>query len=105
MDQILSAEDIKRVAMDTEDGVRLRIKVNPRASKTRVLGIEEDYLRVALHASPVNGEANQELVRFLSKQLRIAQKHVHLLRGVRSRSKIIHIENCSLKHLENLLKI
>ena len=51
---------------ETKTGVRLAIQVQPRASRTELAGIHGDALRIRLAAPPVDGAANEELIRFLA---------------------------------------
>lgn len=52
--------------------VRLRVRVQPRASRTELAGEHDGALKVRLAASPVGGDANRELVRFVAKTLGVA---------------------------------
>jgi len=76
---------------DGPDGVRLRVRVKPRASKSRLVGTREGELEVAVAAPPVDGEANAELVAFLAKQLGVAKSHVAVVSGPASRHKIVSV--------------
>jgi uncharacterized protein (TIGR00251 family) len=69
--------------------VRLRIRVKPRASKSRVLGWKGDELEVAVAAPPVDGEANAELVRTLADHFSLAKSDIEILSGKSGRSKLI----------------
>jgi len=53
----------------TPHGVLLRLQAQPRASRTEVVGLQGDRLKIRIAAPPVDGAANQELLRFLKKQL------------------------------------
>jgi uncharacterized protein (TIGR00251 family) len=72
-------------------GVRLRIRVQPRASRTEVAGTYGDALRVRLTAAPVDGAANDMLVRFLADTLGVGRAAVRLVRGASSRTKVIEV--------------
>lgn len=73
------------------DGVRLRVRVKPRASKSRVVGVREGALEVAVAAPPVDGEANAELVAFLAKRLGVGKSSVSVVSGDTGRNKLIRI--------------
>ena len=51
------------------DGVRLRLRIQPRASRSEVVGLHGDTIRIRLAAPPVDGAANEELVRYLAEVL------------------------------------
>ena len=74
-----------------EDGVDLWVRARPRASKSAVKGVAEGALEVALAAPPVDGEANDELVRFLSRALGVGKRDVRIVRGESGRHKRLHI--------------
>lgn len=74
------------------DGVELAVLVQPRASRTRVVGEHDGLLKIQLAAPPVDGEANAALVEFLGKLLGVPRRQVELLAGDASRRKrlVIH---------------
>jgi uncharacterized protein (TIGR00251 family) len=71
----------------TATGVRLRVYVQPRASRTELAGLHGDAVRIRLAAPPVEGEANQELVRFLARVLGVPRSAVTIATGAGSRRK------------------
>jgi len=76
----------------TASGITLRLRVQPRASRTEVAGSHGDALRIRVAAPPVDGEANDELVRFLAKLLGVRRSAVTIVSGTSSRSKIAAVE-------------
>jgi uncharacterized protein (TIGR00251 family) len=73
--------------------------VKPRARRNKVVGIREGALHVALTAPPVEGKANEALVRFLAKLLDIRQRQVEIVSGAHSRHKIIRISEVGPEEL------
>ena len=78
----------------TDKGYVLRIRVSPNASKCAIKGVFYDvsgmaYLKVALISVPEKGKANQELIKFLSKQLRTAKSFFSIISGETDRYKKI----------------
>jgi hypothetical protein len=76
------------------DGSRLLLEVYaaPRAARSRVAGLHDGRLKVHLAAPPVDGAANEELVRFLARELGLPRSAVSLERGASSRRKTVAIE-------------
>jgi uncharacterized protein len=72
-------------------GVRLRVRVQPRASRTECAGLVGDQLKIRLAAPPVEGAANDALVRFLAQILGIRRAAVMLVGGASSRSKVVEL--------------
>lgn len=72
-------------------GVVLELLVQPRASRTRVLGEHDGRLKIALAAPPVEGEANAALVEFLAGALGVRKAAVTILRGETGRRKTVRV--------------
>jgi uncharacterized protein (TIGR00251 family) len=73
-------------------GVRIAVRVQPRASRTEVAGLHGDRVRIRLAAPPVEGAANEALVQFLGELLGVSARAVTLAAGHASRSKVIRVE-------------
>ncbi|MGS0764753.1 DUF167 domain-containing protein [Syntrophomonas curvata] len=76
---------------ETDNGIRVEIKVQPRSSRNQIAGEQDGALKVKLTAPPVEGEANQALIDFLARFLKLPRKNIILLRGETSRNKLIEI--------------
>jgi len=72
-------------------GVEIDLWVQPRASKTSVVGPQGDAIKVRVAAPPVDGKANAELVRFLAKRLGVPRSAVEVVRGETGRRKTVRI--------------
>ncbi len=68
-------------------GVRIDLLVTPRAARSEVAGVAADRLRVRVAAPPVEGAANDELVRFLAKALGVPRAAVAVVAGAAGRRK------------------
>jgi len=79
------------VVQTIADGLILCIHLQPRASKDEVCSLYGDALKVRITAPPVDGKANQHLIRFLAKCFGVPKSQVNLLSGERSRNKRIQI--------------
>ena len=69
----------------TDDGVVLPVRVIPRASRTMLAGVRDGRLLVRLNAPPLDGAANEALIRLLAKQLGVARRGVRIVGGHRAR--------------------
>jgi uncharacterized protein (TIGR00251 family) len=67
------------------------VQVVPRASRSEIVGEHNGSLRIRLAAPPVDGAANDELRRFLSKSFNVPKSAVQLISGRGSRTKQIRI--------------
>lgn len=81
------------IATDLDDPprLRLRVRVQPRASKDRIHGIHGDALRIQLTAPPVDGAANAALIEFLAAHLDLPRSAVRLVSGAHGRTKLLEI--------------
>lgn len=75
-----------------ERGVRFQVRLQPRASSDEIVGVADGALRIRLHAPPVNGAANDALVRFLADRLDVPRSAVRILAGATSRTKTVEVE-------------
>jgi uncharacterized protein (TIGR00251 family) len=74
---------------DHAEGVVLAVKVQPRASRTEVVGSTGEELRIRVAAPPVDDAANAALLRFVAEKLDCPRGAVRLLRGATSRHKLL----------------
>lgn len=79
-----------------EGGVRLALRLSPRASRNGFDGIIQDLegrplLKVRLTAPPVEGAANQALIAFLANALSLRKSDIVIRSGQASRVKILHL--------------
>jgi uncharacterized protein (TIGR00251 family) len=77
--------------------------VQPRASRTEVAGVLGDQLRVRLTAPPVDGAANEALVRFLAERLGVPRSAVRLVGGETGRSKVVAVDGIGVSEARALL--
>lgn len=76
---------------DVSGGAELAILVQPRASRTRIVGVHDQLLKVQLAAPPVDGEANDALIRFLADRLGCGRGALSLVAGETSRRKRVRV--------------
>ena len=84
-------------------GVELRVLVQPRASRTKVVGEHDGRLKIALAAPPVDGEANAALIEFLSDALNVRKSDVSLLEGETSRRKRLAVRGVARSQVMAIL--
>jgi uncharacterized protein (TIGR00251 family) len=85
------------------DKASIAVRVQPNASANEVIGMADDVLRLKIAAPPVKGQANREIVSFLSKQLGVDKDGVAIVRGHTSRSKLVTIDGLSREEALNRL--
>lgn len=80
---------------DVVGGATVEVWVQPRASKDRIAGVHAGALKVQVAAPPVDGEANEALIRYLAKSLGVPRSRVTILRGETGRRKSIFVAGLS----------
>ena len=79
---------------------RIDVRVQPRASSNDIVGYRDGVLRVRLQAPPVDGAANDALVRFLADEFGVSRRQVRIVSGFGSRNKIIEVAVAELGALD-----
>ena len=77
---------------DGED-LLLRLILQPKASRDQFVGPLGDEVKIAITAPPVDGKANLHLIKFLSKQFKVAKGAVTVEKGLLNRHKLVRIKN------------
>lgn len=94
------------VRIEQKDGtVRVPVRAQPRASRSELAGEYDGALKVRLAAPPVEGEANRELERFMSRLLGVPKSAVRVVAGQTGRSKVVEIDGVSVDDVARILGI
>jgi uncharacterized protein (TIGR00251 family) len=80
------------IVQDTKDGAILTVHIQPRASTTEFVGIHGDAIKIRVAAPPVDGAANDELIRFLARRLSIPSTSVQIHSGAGGRHKRVLVK-------------
>ena len=83
----------------------LSVRIQPRASKNEVIRREDGGIKIRLTAPPVDGAANEALVRFLADTFSVSKSQVEIVSGHTSRDKIVRIQGRSEADAERLLNV
>ncbi len=82
---------------------KIRVKVNPGASRNQILGTEDGIYKVRLAAPPVKGKANKELVRYLARLLGVRKADIEISSGGHARTKTITIKGIQSQEVTEIL--
>ncbi len=80
-------ESLPVIVRDSEGGALLTVHVQPNASRTECVGIHGDAVKIRLAARPIDGAANEELIRFIADRCAIPRANVRVYAGAESRHK------------------
>ena len=80
----------------TNDGYILNLKVVPNAKKSEIIGQYENYLKIKITAQPIEGKANEAIIKFLAKYLDIPKSKIEIISGEKAKIKQVKL------YLDNL---
>jgi len=89
---------------ESKSGITFSIKVHPRAKKNAITGTVSDALKLALTAPPVEGRANEAVIDFFAKLLRLPRASITIAAGQSSRNKLISVSGMSVQSLHQILE-
>lgn len=78
------------------DSVRLAVQITPNAKKSEVIGPLEDVLKIRLQAQPIEGKANEALIRYVADMLSVPKSAVQITHGHTNKRKILEIHGRQL---------
>jgi uncharacterized protein (TIGR00251 family) len=87
------------------DEILLKVYLQPRSSKNKIVGPYRDGIKVRVTAAPMEGKANEVLLKFLAKESGVAPSSVEIVKGHRSREKLIRIAALPDQELKRRLHI
>jgi uncharacterized protein len=79
------------------------VRVRPRAGKDELVEMREGVLIARVRAAPVDGAANRALCRLIAGRLRVAPSRVTIVRGERSREKLVRVDGIDTEALGMML--
>jgi len=71
--------------------ITLYVYVQPGAKSTEITGLYDDALKIRLNTPPIEGRANEALIKYIAQLFRVPVKQVKLVRGEKSRRKTLEI--------------
>lgn len=98
---------------ETDDAYLINIRLQPKASSDGIVGVADcevdgdgltkQVLKIRLTQPPVDGKANEALLKFLSKILKVPKSKLKITKGLKSRNKVVRIGKVFGPLIENLL--
>ena len=87
-----------------DDVITLALHVQPGAKRSEIAGLHGDSLKVRLAAPPIEGRANEALLKFIAGIFAVPLRNVELLQGNQSRHKVVAITGSQIEP-ESLLAL
>ena len=86
------------------DGVvRFSVRVQPRSSRLGIAGLHGTSLKICVHAPPVDGAANDEVIAVLANALGVPRRDVRIVSGEGSRNKVVEVNGINSAALQSCL--
>ncbi|MBF0195680.1 MAG: YggU family protein [Magnetococcales bacterium] len=73
----------------------LAVRVQPRSSRAKVIGMHGDLVKIALTSPPVDGAANKALCQLIAKEFGVAKARVIIVRGHKAREKQVCVQGAN----------
>lgn len=89
---------------EKEDAITFAVRVVPRASKSEVVGEHDGMLKVRIASPPVDGAANEALVKLLAKTFGVSKIAVEIVSGQSSKTKQVRITGAPLEKITAILQ-
>ncbi len=83
------------MALNREESCKIKVRVQPKASRNQVDGFEDGTLRLRVTAPPADGKANTGVIALLAKTLGVSKSRLEIVRGHSSRNKVVAIDTLS----------
>jgi uncharacterized protein (TIGR00251 family) len=93
----------RRGATTEHSAVILSVRVVPKASRSEIVGLEGDTLRVRVAAPPERGKANKELIKLLAGTFGVRNNQVEIVSGQKARRKRVRVEGVDSRTVLTLL--
>ena len=90
--------------IEKDNAVTIKVRVQPRASRTEIAGEHAGAIKLRVAAPPVDGKANEECRRFLAKLLKVGATSIEIISGDSSRDKVIRVSNITVRRILELLE-
>ena len=72
--------------------MQLKVKVKPNSKQQKIIDEVDGSLTIHLKSPPVDGKANEELIKVLSKKFNVPKSYIRIKSGTSSRQKLIEID-------------
>jgi uncharacterized protein (TIGR00251 family) len=88
----------------TDGTLLIRLHIQPKASKSRIVGLHDGCLKIAVAAPPVEGKANKAVVKFLADFFGVPTRDVAVKSGAQSRRKVVVVRTLDATEIRHMLE-
>ncbi len=98
------SSDMPFISVLADGTILIRLHVQPKASKSRIIGFHDGCLKLAVSAPPVEGKANKAVVKFLAEIFGVPARDVVVKSGAQSRKKQVVIKTLSVAEIRTVIE-
>ena len=84
------------------NGIMINIYLQPASKEDKVVGLYEGNLKIKIKEKPIEGKANEYLIKFLSKLFKVPKSEISIISGETSKKKRIFLSLAEKKLIETL---
>lgn len=92
------------LSVSPDGTVLIRVYVQPNASKSRLVGLHDGCLKLAVAAPPVDGKANKQVVKYLAGILDVPVREVIVKSGLQSRRKLVAVNVEDVNRIRSMIE-
>jgi uncharacterized protein (TIGR00251 family) len=85
--------------LERQNEIEFTVRVIPRSSRTEIVGEYDGAVKVRLSSPPVDGAANEELIKLFAKKLGVARSAVGIVAGETSKTKRLRVAGVTAEQL------
>lgn len=85
------------------EAAEIRVRLRPRGGRDELIGMRDGVVQARVSAPPVDGKANKALCRLIAKSAGVAPSKVSVVRGEKSRDKVVRVESLDDAALRRVL--
>lgn len=102
MTSLFSPKEIP-IYLLSKDKVKLPVVIKPQAQQSKILGVINGRLKVAINATPVDGQANKVLITFFADIFAVKKQQIIILNGLTNRLKLLELPISVTRKLDEII--
>ena len=79
------------------ENITVALHVQPGAKRSEIAGLHGDALKIRLAAPPIEGRANEALLKFIANLFDVPLRNVELKQGGQSRHKVVAVSGSKVE--------